>query len=87
MDDDTLKCEGQYSKLIYMLAMLTKFFKHILSLTITLRCFQDILFGPDVDKLLYLVITLLNSSLEKWAHAIIGLVRISFNMLKLVYWL
>jgi len=60
IDISYLKYKGQYPKLIYVLAMLIKFFRHISSLTITLRYFQDTLSGPDVDKLLYLLIALLN---------------------------
>ena len=56
-----------------MLAMLTNLFKHISSLMITLRCFQDILSGLDVDKLLYLAIVLLNFSVEKEVYTIVGL--------------
>ena len=66
-----------------MLAMLTNLFKHISSLMITLRCFQDTLSEPDIDELLHLVIVLLNSSVEKEAHIIVGLVGISFNMSEL----
>jgi len=59
-----------------MLAMLTKFFKHVLSLTITLRCFQNTLSRLGIDKLLHLIIAFLDSSLEKGTYAIIGLVEI-----------
>jgi len=64
--------------------MLTKLFKHISSLMITLKCFQDTLSGPGINKLLHLVIMLLNFSVEKEAHAIVGRVRISFNILELI---
>ena len=84
IDNEILKCDSQYPKLIHMLAILTKFFKHVSSLTIILRCFQDILFRPGVNKLLYLVIELLNSSLENRAHVIAGLVGILFNILELI---
>ena len=42
--------------------------RHLLSLIIALRCFQEISFGPEVDKLLYLLMVLLNSSLGKDSH-------------------
>ena len=64
--------------------MLTKFFKHVLSLTIILRCFQDILSRLDIDKLLYLTIKFLNSLLEKETHAITSLVEILFNISELI---
>jgi len=87
IDNDILKCDSKYSKLIHMLAMLTKFFKYILSLTIALRCFQDILSRLGIDKLLYLAMEILNSSLENRAHIIVGLVGILFNILELICWL
>jgi len=62
-----------------MLAMLTKLLRHISSLTITLRYFQDNLSGSGVDELLHLVITLLNSSAKKGFQVIVCLVGISFN--------
>ena len=61
MEVDTLKCEGQCPKLTYTLAMSIRLLKHISLLTITLRCFHDSLLGPGVDKLLHLIIKLLNS--------------------------
>jgi len=84
IDINILKYNGQYPKLIYMLAMLTRFFKYISSLTITLRCFQDTLFGLGIDKSLYLMIALSNSSIKRDTHSIIGLSEISFNMLQLI---
>ena len=72
--------------MIHTLAMLMKFFKHILSLTITLKCFQDILSSSGVDKLLHLMIMLLNSLIKKDIHSIIGLSGILFNMLQLIWW-
>jgi len=51
---------------------------------IILRCFQDILFKPGIDKLLHLVIKLLSFLLENRAYIIAGLVGILFNMLDLI---
>jgi len=84
INNDILKYNSQYSKLIYILVMLTKFFKHVLSLMITLRFFQDILIRLDIDKLLQLAIELSNSLLENKAYIITGLVGILFNMLELI---
>jgi len=84
INNDILKYNSQYSKLIYTLVMLTKFFKHILSLMITLRCFQDILSRLGIDKLLQLAIELSNFLLENKAYVIAGLIEILFNMLELI---
>ena len=48
--------------------MLMIFPKESLSLRMTLRCLHDNLSSPSVEKLLQLVIALLNSSLEKEAY-------------------
>ena len=87
INNDILKYNSQYSKLIYTLVMLTKFFKHVLSLMITLRCFQNILSRLGIDKLLQLAIELSNFLLENKAYIIAGLVEILFNMLELICWL
>ena len=84
MDDDILKYNGQCPKLMYILAILIKLLRQKLSLTITLRCFQDTLSGPRVDKLLYLAIELLNSSTENSIQIIIGLVGILSKILILI---
>jgi len=52
-----------------------------LFLTISLRCFQDNLFGSEVNKLLQLLMTLKSSFFKKEAHVIISLLEISFNRL------
>jgi len=68
MDEDNLKWVGQCPKSIQALAILTIFSKHSSSLTIALRCFYEILLGPELDKLLHLSIALMNSFLEKELH-------------------
>ena len=65
IDDNSLKCDGQCSKLIQALVMFTMLLKHLSSLMTHLRCFHDILSGPEADKLLHLLIAILNSSLKK----------------------
>ena len=72
MELDVLKCDGQYSKAMHALAMLMKFFRHVLLLTMTLRCLYNNLLGPRVNELLYFKITLLNSSSENRVHIITG---------------
>ena len=59
-----LKWLGQYPILIHALAIVTMFFKHILSLTTRLRCSHNNLLGPGANKLLHLMIVLVNSSSE-----------------------
>ena len=49
MEDDILKCGGQWPKMIYTLAILMKFLKYVLLLVITLRYLQNNLLGPGVD--------------------------------------
>ena len=80
IDDDTLKYNGQCLKLIHVLAMLMILFKHVSSLTITLRCFYDILSRSSVDELLYLTIASLSSSFENEGHSITVLVGILFKI-------
>ena len=80
INDDTLKCNGQCPKLIHVLAMLMILFKHLSSLTITLRCFHDILSRPSVNELLYLTIASLSSSFEKEGHSMAVLVGILFKI-------
>lgn len=80
IDNDTLKYNGQYLKLIHVLAMLMILFKHVSSLTITLRCFHNILSRPSVNELLYLTIASLSSSFENEGHSITVLVGILFKI-------
>ena len=51
MEDDILKCDGQYPKLVHMLAILMKLLRHVLSLTITLRCFHNNLSSPSSQSI------------------------------------
>ena len=85
IDNDILKCKGQWPKLMHALAMLMKFLRHDVSLIIILRCFQDNLSGPGVDKLLHLVIELLNSSSKNSIHFVTGLFGISSNKSRLIW--
>ena len=61
---DILKCESQYPKSIYALAIPMNLLRYALSLMIILRCLQDNLSGPGVDELLYFSTVLMNSSFE-----------------------
>ena len=58
--------------------------KHLSSLMTTLRCFHKIQSSPEVDKLLYLIIALLNSSLEKKGYLHICFNGSSFRRLGLI---
>ena len=55
------------------------------SLMIALRCFQNTLFKLDVDKLLHLVIALLDSSVKNKAHTNINLDGNLFKLSELIY--
>ena len=81
----TLKCKGQWLNLKHTSAILTIFFRHMLSLTIYLRYFHISLFRPRDDKLLHLLIELINSALEK-TQTIGTLSEISSKTLMLIQW-
>jgi len=85
MEDDVLKCDGQWPKLIHVLAILIKFLKHELLLMINLRCLQDNLLELGVKELLHLMIELLNSSLENGIYFVTDLFGISSNKSKLIW--
>ena len=53
---------------MHVLTILMKFFKYSAFLTTTLRCFYKILSGPGADKLLYLLMALVNSLFGKEDH-------------------
>ncbi len=65
IDDSALKCVGQCPRLIHVLAMLTIFSKPLMT---SLRCFHKILSSLEADKLLYLLMVIVNSSSEKELH-------------------
>ena len=68
-----MKCAGQYSKFMHILVMLTNFLRHVSSLIILLRYFQESLSGIEVEVLPYFLIALLSSLLEKGTHVITSL--------------
>jgi len=49
-----IEYNGQWPRLIHVLAILTIFFKHLTSLITALRCFYETLSGLEVDELLHL---------------------------------
>ena len=64
-----LKWKGQWPSSKHVLAMLIIPFRHVLFLMIILRCLYESLLGSEVDKLLHLVIELMNSSSKKEAQS------------------
>ena len=65
IDEDNLKCKGQYLRLIQKLVILMMLSKHFSFLMTSLRCFHEIQSGLGVDKLLHLLMAIINSFLEK----------------------
>ena len=76
IDVKVLKWEDQCPKLIQTLMMLIIGFKQNLTLINLLKSFHEILSSLGADKLLYLLIILLNSSFKKGVHSETGLDRI-----------
>ena len=87
IENNVLKCDSQCSRLIYVLAILMKLLRHVLSLTMTLRCLHNNLSGPGVKVLLYFVIELLTSWTEKSVQIVVVLDWVLSNMLWLIWWL
>ena len=79
MDVDNLKCNSQYTKPIYVLAIFMTLLRHAKFLVITLRFFQDSLSDLEVKSLLHLLINNKNSSFEKGGHSVVILSGISSN--------
>jgi len=61
---DILKYNGQWLKSVHILVILTMLDRHLLLFITTLRYLQETQSGPRVDKLLYFLITFLNSSFD-----------------------
>jgi len=62
MNDEVLKYTGYRPRLIHVLAMLMILVRYLLSLVTVLKCFYEIQSSLGVNKLLHLIIVLLNSS-------------------------
>ena len=62
---EVLKWEDQWPNSKHVLAMLIISFRYVLSLMMLLRCLHESLSGPGVNKLLHLVIELINSFSQK----------------------
>ena len=82
---ETLKCEDQWSNSKYASAILMIFFRHMLFLTIHLKCLYISLSGPGDNKLLHLLIELINSTLEKGTQTIETLLEISSKTLMSIW--
>ena len=85
MDIETLKCDGQWPNLIYVLAISMSFLRHATSLTHLLRCLQNNLSGPGVDELLHFVIVLVSSSSKNGPYFVTCLLGISFSKSELTW--
>ena len=83
---ETLKCKGQWSNSKHVSAILMIFFRHMLFLTIHLRYLHISLFGPKNNKLLHLLIELMNSALEKETQTIGTSLEISSKTLMSIWW-
>ena len=79
IDVDFLKWVGQMLRLMQELAMLTKFVMYLLSLINTFKWLHERWSESRVDKLLYLLVTSVNSALEKGGQFMFWWIRISFN--------
>ena len=68
MDNEVLKYSGHRPRSIHVLAMLMILVKHLSSFMIAFRCFHEVQSSPGVNKLLYLMMVLLNFLLENRGH-------------------
>ena len=80
--DEDLKYNGHDSNTKHMSVILMIFSRH----TSSLRWLYESLLEPGVDKLLYLVMDLMNSSFKKDGQHSDGLSEISFKMLTSIWW-
>lgn len=74
--------DKSYIILLGLEIMLLRYFSFLIT---ALRCFQNIQSGPRMDELLHLLMTLLNSSLEKKDYVMIGFEGISSKMFRFIW--
>jgi len=86
IDNNFLKYDSQWPNSMHVSAILIRFLRYVIFLTIVLRYLQDNLLGLEVNKLLYFVIALVNSSSENSFHHVIGLLGVSSNKSMLIWW-
>ena len=67
---NVLKWDGQWPKSIQVLAMLISLLMHSSFLIIFLRCYQNNLFSPRVEELLYLLMALMISTFKKGGYLV-----------------
>jgi len=79
--DDILKWDGQKPKLVHVLAISISLLVYSSSLMISLKCLQDNLSSPEVNKLLQLSMAFKSSFFEKGAHVVVSLSEISSKRL------
>jgi len=82
MDDEFLKCKGQYPNSKHASAILMILLRHTESLMMILRCLHNSLLGPKVNELLHFMIELINSTSENGGHEESHLFGTSFSKLK-----
>ena len=87
IENNVLKCNSQCSRLIYVLAILMKLLRYVMSLMMTLRCLHNNSSSSRVKISLYFVIELLNSSTEKGVQIVVVLDWVLSNILWLIWWL
>ena len=68
-----------------MLAILIKLDIYLLLSTNTLKCHQDMWLSPSIDKLLYFLMTFLNSSLENGGHSDMDFIGILSSKCDLIW--
>ena len=87
MDKNVLKWEGQWPRLIQVLAILIIFQRHSWFWMMILIYLQDNLSGLGVDILLYFKIALLNSSSEKGFQLVVDMLGISSSKSMFIWWI
>ena len=84
--DNLLKWFDQCLRLIHVSTILMMLLRQLSCLRMDLEWFHDNLSSPGIDKLLYLLIACLNSSLENGFQSIIGLLLILSRTSTLILW-
>ena len=85
IEDGFLKWDGQWLVLMHVFAILMILLRHLSFLITALRCFREIQSGLRVNELLYLIMMLLNSFLEKGNQTDISSDGISSRMLRFIH--
>jgi len=81
-----LKCNGQNSRLIYVLAIHTIFLRQVSSMISGFRCLHETWSRPGVEKEEHLATVFLNSWFEKGGHSSVSDWESSFRKVVLMGW-